>query len=178
MELNDFLPQDLIKLLKSEFGVNLEDAIDALMLPPSVQDARILHEAMKVRPYNKNERKKIVINFCFSNSLIVHELSESIYERIAHHMPALWYPMKTYRKITSDPDHISYSKYSNQWTNRAINQWEHIFEKLFQALVLLCFIRGLGTLENNKNLGIRLSFFIIAMKSLIKNSNFCFNYWK
>lgn len=38
-----------MKLLKSEFGVNLRDAIDALMLPPSVQDARTLYEAMKVR---------------------------------------------------------------------------------------------------------------------------------
>ena len=37
-----------MKLLKSEFGANLADAIDALMLPPSVQDARTLHEAMKV----------------------------------------------------------------------------------------------------------------------------------
>jgi hypothetical protein len=37
-----------VKLLKSEFGANLADAIDALMLPPSVQDARTLHEAMKV----------------------------------------------------------------------------------------------------------------------------------
>ncbi len=41
-----------MKLLKSDFGPNLADAIDALMLPPSVQDARILHEAMKVR-YNE-----------------------------------------------------------------------------------------------------------------------------
>lgn len=40
--------QDFVKLLKSEFGVSLADAIDALMLPPSVQDARTLHEAMKV----------------------------------------------------------------------------------------------------------------------------------
>ena len=37
-----------MKLLKSEFGANLADAVDALMLPPSVQDARTLHEAMKV----------------------------------------------------------------------------------------------------------------------------------
>ncbi|XP_028396288.1 uncharacterized protein LOC114520254 isoform X2 [Dendronephthya gigantea] len=38
--------QDLVQLLKSEFGVTLTDAIDALMAPPSVQDARTLHEAM------------------------------------------------------------------------------------------------------------------------------------
>ena len=37
-----------MQLLKSEFSATLTDAIDALMLPPSVQDARTLHEAMGV----------------------------------------------------------------------------------------------------------------------------------
>ena len=44
----------MVKLLKSEFGANLVDAFDALMLPPSVQDARTLHEAMKVRKFTFN----------------------------------------------------------------------------------------------------------------------------
>ncbi|CAB3986629.1 annexin A6-like [Paramuricea clavata] len=75
--------QDLVKLLKSEFGANLADAIDALMLPPSVQDARTLHEAMK----GMGTTEKDLINIiCFRRNKEIIAIKESYQEEFERNL--------------------------------------------------------------------------------------------